>query len=100
MALVFKSKTENIEVAETFNGISLTYRFQMKDGALAGGLTGEARIDGRTVYYMSTNDGQNFNSNSNQQASDDLAGVNEKMKVDLVEIYSNPTAYSGSTATA
>lgn len=97
MALVFKSKTENIEVEETFNGISLSYRFQMQDGKLVNGLTGEARIDGRTVYYMSTHDGLNFNSNSNQQASDDLAGLNEKMKADLVAIHGAPETYNGIT---
>ncbi|WP_010662533.1 hypothetical protein [Marinilabilia salmonicolor] len=94
MALVFKSKTENIEVAETHNDFSLMYRFQMKDGKLTGNLSGEARIDGRTVYYMSTHDGQNFNSNSNQQASDDLAGLNEKMKEDLVAVHADPLLYA------
>ena len=94
MSLVFKSKTEKIEVAETFNGISLIYKFDLKDGKLTGNLSGEARISERIVYNMNTYDGKNFNSNSNQQASDDLGGLNEKMKADLVAIHGDPETYA------
>ncbi|MFW5751969.1 MAG: hypothetical protein ACOCW8_01380 [bacterium] len=66
----------------------------MRDGSLIESISGEAKIDGRRVYYMSTGDGESFNSNSNQRSTDDLSGLNEKMKEDLVNIYSDPLVYS------
>jgi hypothetical protein len=93
MALTFKSKTENIEVVDTLNNFSLNYRFQMKDSNLSGSISGDARIDGRIVYTMNSGDGQSFNCHSSQMVNDDLTGLNEKMKADIIAIREAPANY-------
>ena len=94
MALTFKSKTETIEVVETFNGISLQYRYQMQNGKLSGAVSGQATVDNRQVMNKSTSDGNSFYGNTNELATDDLTGLSEKMKADLVELFGDPTGYS------
>lgn len=93
MALTFKSKVENITLEDSLNSITVSYRYAVKDGKLSGNINGEARVDSRVVYYMSTSNGENFNSNSQQLAGDDLSGLNEKMKNDLVTIFNDPTSF-------
>jgi len=101
MALKFNSKTEQIEVVETFevnatNKFDLTYRFQLRDGQLEGQISAEAikQGEGRHIMSKSTHDGQSFHGNSNDLATDNLTGLDGKMKADLIAIFNDPAAVS------
>jgi len=94
MALTFSSKVEQIEVIETFNSLTLLYRFSLRDGVLEGSIQGEAKAaDGRQTLNMHTSDGINFYNNCSVNATDDLACL-DKLRTDLIELFNDPVSYS------
>jgi hypothetical protein len=42
---------------------------------------------------MNSGDGQSFNCHSSQMVDDDLTGINEKMKADIIAIREAPANY-------
>jgi len=104
MAITFKSKVENIVAENTFNGFTLTYRFNLVNGVLNGNASCDATRPGQVqntpmmsgaISNQSTSDGINFHGSVNSTITDDLTGLIEQMKADLAAIVADPLSYSG-----
>ena len=94
MALTFKNKVEQITCENEVGDYKVDYRFQLKEGVLNGGIDATATTDeGRHVKSMNTSDGVTFYGNTNENVDDDLAGLHEQMKTDLIELFTNTNDY-------
>ena len=92
--LKFKNKVEQITCENVVGDYKVDYRFQLKEGVLNGGLDATATTtEGRHVKSMSTSDGVNFYGNTNENVEDNLAGLHEQMKTDLIELFTNTNDY-------
>lgn len=92
--LKFKNKVEQITATNEVGDYKIDYTFQIKEGAIIGGINGNATdADGRHLKNMSTSDAVNFYGNTNEVLTDDLAELHNQMKADLVELFTNTNDY-------
>lgn len=92
--LKFKNKVEQITATNEVGDYRIDYTFQMKEGAIIGGINANATdADGRHVKNMSTSDAVNFYGNTNEILTDDLAELHTQMKADLIELLNNTNDY-------
>lgn len=94
--LKFKDKLQKITCENEIGDYKIEYRFQFKDGGIIGDLEGIANTsDGRHVKNMSTSDAVNFYGNTNENVEDDLSGLHNQMKADLIELFTNTIDFVG-----
>lgn len=92
--LKFKNKVEQITCTNEVGDYKVDYRFQLKEGVLNGGIDATATTEeGRHVKNMNTSDGENFYGNTNENVEDDLTGLHNQIKNDLIELFSNTSEY-------
>lgn len=92
--LKFKDKLQKITCENVVGDYKVEYRLQFKDGGIMGGIEGIANtVDGRHVKNMNTFDGVTFYGNTNENVADDLSGLHNQMKADLIELFNNTNDY-------
>ena len=92
--LKFKNKVEQITCENVVGDYKVDYRFQLKEGLIEGGIDATATTDeGRHVKNMNTPDGVTFYGNTNENVADDLTGLHNQMKNDLIELFNNTNDY-------
>ena len=92
--LKFKNKVEQITCTNEVGDYKVDYRFQLKEGVIEGGIDATATTDeGRHVKNMNTSDGVTFYGNTNEKVADDLTGLHNQMKTDLIELFNNTENY-------
>lgn len=94
--LKFKNKVEQIICENEVGDYKVDYRFQLKEGLIEGGIDATATTnEGRHVKNMNTSDGETFYGNTNENVDDDLTGLHNQMKTDLIELFINTENYIG-----